>query len=207
MTTEKKNSDHRNIFLGLIIILICISIVQSLFLIKLHRAVDKDTPAQELEKYQGNNLGAGDDFLKRFNLDDWNPHEEFQSMQRHMERMFDDSRNRFKSSPFLDRYDKPFDFLPQTDIEEKKDRFIVKMNIPGADESEIKVDLQDDILTVTAQTKSSTEDRGKDDFLRMERSIGSFHRSFPLPSPVDEGKMETKYEDGVLTIIIPKVGL
>lgn len=206
MPNDKKNADHRNILLVLVIILICVSLGQSIFLVRLYRDSGREVPGLKAKKDQGNNLGAPDDFFKPFKREAWNPLEEFQAMQRHMERMFDDSRNRFKASPFLDRYDKTFDLLPQTDIQEKKDRFIIKMNIPGADKSEIKVDLQDDILTVTAQTKSATEERGKDDFLRMERSIGSFRRSFPLPSPVDEGKMATKYEDGVLTIIIPKVG-
>ncbi len=206
MTTGKKNYDKKNILLALIVVLNVDSAVQSVFLVKIHRAVEGESSSWLLEEYLGNDFGAAEDFLKRFESDKWDPFTELQSMRRQMERMFDDSHNRFKLSPFIERHENTYHFLPQTDIEDQKDRYSVKMNIPGADEAEIKGDLQDDVLTVNAQTKRAARNRGRDNFLRIERSLGSFQRSTPLPSPVDEGQMETKYEDGVLAIIIPKVG-
>ncbi len=206
MTTDKKNDDKKNILLALIVVLIVVSAMQSVFLVKLHRTVEGESSNRVLEEYRGNDFGAADEFSKRFESDKWDPFAELQSMRRHMEKMFDESHNRFKLSPFIERHENTYNFLPQTDIEDQKDRYIVKMNIPGADEAEIKVDLQDDVLTVKAQTKRAARNRGRDNFLRMERSLGSFQRSITLPSPVEEGQMETNYEDGVLTLIIPKVG-
>lgn len=71
------------------------------FLLKLHRAVERDSSSRALEEYRGNDFGAADDFLERFELDKWDSSEELQSMRRHMERMFDDCHNRFKLSPLL----------------------------------------------------------------------------------------------------------
>jgi HSP20 family protein len=124
-------------------------------------------------------------------------------MQERMDRMFNDSYNRFRLSPFFDE-NKKDTFLPQTDLIEEDDRYIVKMNIPGSDKAEIQVDVEGDTLTVKAKTQTGQKKKDSDSYLRMERRMGSFQRTLTLPGPVDSGAMETEYEDGVLTIILPK---
>ena len=78
------------------------------------------------------------------------------------------------------------------------------MNIPGSDKAEIQVDVEGDTLTVKVKTQTGQKKKDSDSYLRMERRMGSFQRTITLPGPVDSGAMETEYEDGVLTIILPK---
>ena len=82
---------------------------------------------------------------------------------------------------------------------------MVQMNIPGADESNISVTLDDRLLTISGRTSSETkEGEDTDRFLRVERQSGQFQRSLTLPGPVDAERMNAAYKGGVLTVTIPK---
>lgn len=194
--------ENKMLLVGLIVFLLLVSTVQSVFLIKLYRTVNQDSPI-EITKDLRKDLDLQDDFFKRFDDQTWNPLEEFQSMRERMDLMFDDSFNRFRLSPFFDE-DRKEIFMPQTDLMEEENRYVLKMNIPGSDKSEIQVDVDGETLTVKAKTQMAKSNKKGDSFLRMERSMGSFQRSIQLPGPVDNSAMETKYEDGVLTIILPR---
>lgn len=198
-----KNIIENKVFLaGLVVFLLVVLVVQSVFLIKLYHVVDQDS-SEEISRYLGKDLTLQDDSLKHFDDQMWDPFDEFQSMRERMDRMFDDSYNRFRLSPFFNE-DRNETFLPQTDLIEEDGRYVVKMNIPGSDKAEIKVNVDDDTLEVKAKTQTEKGNTEGDSFLRMERSVGSFQRSIQLPGPVDGSAMETKYEDGVFTIILPK---
>lgn len=201
----KKITENKNLLIGLIVLLIVISAVQGIFLIKLYRSADKNNSASELTQDLGKDFGLKDDLFERFDPDTWDPFEEFRSMQERMDRMFDDSYNRFKLSPFFDDDNKSLNtFLPQTDLTEEDERYLVKMNIPGSDKAEINVEINDDTLSVKAKTQVAKKNNDDDTIFRMERRMGSFQRTLMLPGPVDSGAMKTEYEDGVLTIILPK---
>ncbi|MCB0362042.1 MAG: Hsp20/alpha crystallin family protein [Bdellovibrionales bacterium] len=95
------------------------------------------------------------------------------------------------------------DFSPLCDFRDTGKNYIVQLDIPGAKKDEVKIEIEDNRLTVSgerSQRKESQEGR----LLLSEASYGSFLRSFVLPSPVDEGKVDAHFEDGVLTIKIPK---
>ncbi|MEJ2333717.1 MAG: Hsp20/alpha crystallin family protein [Desulfobulbaceae bacterium] len=203
MSVYEKITNNKNLLLGLVVLLLCVSAVQSFFLIKLYKSVEHDNSAEELSQELEKEFKLEDDFLKPFDDHSWSPFDEFQSMQERMDRMFNDSYNRFRLSPFFDE-NKKDTFLPQTDLIEEDDRYIVKMNIPGSDKAEIQVDVEGDTLTVKAKTQTGQKKKDSDSYLRMERRMGSFQRTLTLPGPVDSGAMETEYEDGVLTIILPK---
>jgi len=203
MSNFKKNIENKKILIVLVVLLLVISTVQSIFLVKLYRSVNRAKSGDEFTQDFGKDFGLKDDFFKSFDNQTWDPFKEFRSMQERMDRMFDNSYNRFRLSPFFDE-DKKDTFLPQTDLLEEDDRYVVKMNIPGADKAEIQVDIEGDILTVKAKTQVAKEGKKGDTFLRMERSMGSIKRSIPLPGPVDSGGLKTEYEDGVFTIILPK---
>ena len=206
MSTFIKNIiENKKILLILVVILLVASTIQSVFLVKLYRAVDRsNNTTVELSETLNGNSGLQKDFFKPFDLQNWDPYEEFQFMRDQMERMFDNSNNRLQLSPFFDEHRSQLGILPQTDLEEQDDRYVVTMNIPGSDKAEINVDLDGTILTVKAKTKSDSSQRNADNFLRMERSMGSFQRTLTLPGPVDASGMKTEYKDGVLTIIVPK---
>ena len=207
MENVKNLLGNNKILISLIIVMLIVSGIQSVFLIKLYKSVEQDNTIVKMEENLDQHFEKQGDIFKHFDLDkQWDPFEEFQAMREQMERMFDNSNNRFKLSPFFDDNFRSIDIIPQTDIEEKDDRYIVTMNIPGSDETEINIDLEADTLTVSAKIKNSTPGNKGNGFLRMERNIGNFKRVLTLPGPVDEEKMETKYEDGVLMIVLPKTG-
>lgn len=201
---KNKLLGHKNILPILVFLLLLFAIVQSIFLIKLNSAAKQGNIIEKQDKNFEKNFDRHDDFFKHFDSQIWDPMEELQSMRERMDRMFDDSHNRLRSSPFFNKELHTNGIMPQTNLEEKDDRYIVTMNIPGSDKAEIKVDLKDDTLVVSAKTKRSSREKKGKNFLRMERRTGSFYRSLDLPGAVDESAMDTKYEDGVLTIVLPK---
>lgn len=91
----------------------------------------------------------------------------------------------------------------KTDIREEGDHYILEADLPGFNKDDIKVDIGDGALTITAQRSSSSEEKGKNGYVRRERSYGSFRRSFDLTG-VDSDKISGAYKDGVLTLTLPK---
>jgi len=137
--------------------------------------------------------------------DDWNPFAEMQRMQNEMNKIFGDMRSQLQQHPNFDNLSRNFTFAPNVDIKEKQDHYVVTVDIPGADESNIQVNLENNQLHISATTQKSTaqEKNGKD-MLRSERFYGEFKRTITLPSDVVAEKMQTDYKGGVLTITIPK---
>jgi len=132
----------------------------------------------------------------------WNPYEEMQRMQKEMEQLFDDSFSRFHMNTPLGSLSK----VPDVDLQEKADQYVVTVNVPGADESSLDVKLEDRILHISIKTEhaeaQTDEKNGQYNF--RERFIGEFHRALTLPGSADVAKMKTDYRNGVLTITIPK---
>lgn len=95
------------------------------------------------------------------------------------------------------------EWTPLLDLSENKDAFIVKMEIPGMDPKEIKLSLQDQVLTVSGERKKE-EEKKEERFYRIERSYGAFTRSIRLPVPVEEAKVNAVFTHGLLTITMPK---
>lgn len=139
-----------------------------------------------------------------WNDKDWNPFEEIQRMQNEMNRIFGNMRSDVYRTPGLDNIFKSFSFSPTLDMQEEDDKFIIKVDIPGSDASNINVKVEDQQLTISASTKKSSDDQDKGKVFRSERFMGQFQRSVMLPAPVLADKMKTDYKDGVLTITIPK---
>ena len=95
------------------------------------------------------------------------------------------------------------EWTPVLDFSETKDIFLVKMEVPGIDPKDIKISLQDHILTLSGERKKEEEEKDER-FYRLERSYGAFTRSIRLPMPVDESKVSAIFKNGVLAISIPK---
>ncbi len=115
---------------------------------------------------------------------------------------------------FADFFDSFFntDLLPATeklspavDIEEEKDKYLLKADIPGMKQDDIKVEVDDGVLKISGERKYEKKEEDKDKkYHYYERSYGAFERRFVLPSDVDTEKIDAKYENGVLEIVIPK---
>jgi HSP20 family protein len=95
------------------------------------------------------------------------------------------------------------EWSPALDFSETKDSFVMKMEVPGIDPKDIKVSLQDHVLTITGERKREEEEKDER-FYRMERSYGTFTRSIRLPMAVDEKKVNAVFKDGVLVVSVPK---
>ena len=89
------------------------------------------------------------------------------------------------------------------DAVEEDGKLVVRASLPGVDSDEIKVTIEDGVLTIDGETK--VDDEAKvGNYLIRERRAGSFHRSVRLPDSVGVDKAETNYDEGVLTVVFPK---
>ncbi|PLY06823.1 MAG: heat-shock protein [Desulfuromonas sp.] len=95
------------------------------------------------------------------------------------------------------------DWAPRVDISETDEKFIVKAEVPGIQREDIKINIEDHVLTIQGENKQEKEEKGEQ-FHRVERYYGSFSRSFSLPENVAEEKIEANFKDGLLTLKIPK---
>jgi HSP20 family protein len=123
--------------------------------------------------------------------------------QQDMNRLFDEFFQGFGLAPFPATGEMWDAFTPRVDVVESDDELKVSAELPGIDEKDIDVSLSRDVLTISGEKKEKQEYRGEY-YFRTERSYGSFQRSIPLPCNVDTGKVEAIFDNGVLTITLPK---
>ena len=91
----------------------------------------------------------------------------------------------------------------RTDVTDEGDHFLMESDLPGFDKKDIRLELNGDTLTVKAERRSKTEQKEKDKIVRMERTYGSYSRSYDLTG-IDAEAIKAKYENGVLQLILPK---
>jgi len=91
----------------------------------------------------------------------------------------------------------------RTDIRETDKEYVLEVEIPGMSKENINLDLKNDILTISASYKQE-ENEEKKDYIRKERSYGCYQRSFRVDK-VDNNAVSAKYEDGILTVLLPKL--
>jgi len=92
---------------------------------------------------------------------------------------------------------------PNVDIHEDADRLSFTVELPGIKKDNIKVDVENNILTISGERKFESEDQSKN-YHRVERSYGCFRRSFGLPATIDPDTADASYKDGLLTIEFDK---
>ena len=128
----------------------------------------------------------------------------FRDFQRQMNRLFDEF---FGEAPLAERGRgaewAPAAFLPRVDVSETGTEVQVTAELPGMDEKDIVVELQDDVLTLRGEKKSAQEEKGQNWF-RREQSYGAFRRAIELPAGVDAGQAKAQFKKGVLTFTAPK---
>lgn len=95
------------------------------------------------------------------------------------------------------------DWAPTVDISETDDGYLIKAEIPGVKKEDVKVTVQDGMLAIRGERKQEKEEKGKR-FHRIERSYGSFMRSFRLPDDADEGGVSAEFKDGLLNVSLKK---
>jgi HSP20 family protein len=94
-------------------------------------------------------------------------------------------------------------WVPATDLVETETDFVLRADLPGLSESEVNIEFDDNVLTISGERKSEHEDR-KTGYYRVERSFGSFRRTLTLPEGVDAESIRATFNNGVLEVTVPK---
>ena len=94
-------------------------------------------------------------------------------------------------------------FKPAVNIREDDKNYVLDFAIPGIDKKDLKIDINEDVLTISSESKNESEEN-KDGYKRKEFSYSSFCRSFYIPENVTRDKIEANYKDGILTVGLPK---
>lgn len=94
------------------------------------------------------------------------------------------------------------DWIPQVDISEAAYEYVITAELPGLKKEDVKITLEDGVLTLQGERKQKEETGTR--YHRVERSYGSFVRSFTLPDVIEEAKVAAEFKDGVLSIRLPK---
>ena len=124
----------------------------------------------------------------------WDPLAEIARLENQMNRLFGTRKE-------AQMYREGFE--PSVDIFEDKDAFHLKVELPGMKPDDVRVNVENGVLTLKGERKLEREDR-RDGYHRIEGSYGAFSRSFSLPKTLDAGHLEAEMNDGVLAIHIPK---
>ena len=94
--------------------------------------------------------------------------------------------------------------IMKTDIKEKKDKYIIDIDLPGYEKEDIKMSIEDGYLTVNASTNTEKEDKEEGKFVRKERYMGSCSRSFYVGDAVENEDIKASFKNGTIKIEIPK---
>ena len=94
-------------------------------------------------------------------------------------------------------------WAPAIDVSETDDSYIIRAELPGMKKEDVKITINNTLVTIGGERKNEAEEKGRT-YHRIERSYGSFERSFNLPGTVKSSSVEARFEDGLLTVALPK---
>ena len=128
----------------------------------------------------------------------WEPFRELSALQNRMSRLFEEQYGGGREDSLT-----AGSFVPPVDIYEDEQSVQLKLEVPGVDEKDLDVKVENNTLTVTGERKFEKEEK-QENFHRVERRYGSFHRSFTLPTTVSTEDVQADYDHGVLKIRLAK---
>jgi HSP20 family protein len=126
-----------------------------------------------------------------------------EDLQSRINSMFDDVWKGFDLTPFRPFGESLGEISPRVDVKETDKQFKFTVELPGMEEKDVEVTLTDNRLTIKGEKKAEKEEKDENRHL-VERSYGSFQRSFSLPGDVESGKTKADFSKGVLTVTVPK---
>jgi HSP20 family protein len=130
----------------------------------------------------------------------WDPFRELEDMSERLNRVF--TRPASRTSGGKEQLTVA-DWVPTVDISETDGEYLIKAELPEVKKEDVKVTVEDGVLTLQGVRHQEKDEKGKR-YHRVERSYGSFVRSFTLPESVDESGVKAEYKDGVLHLHLPK---
>lgn len=122
-----------------------------------------------------------------------NPFKEFETVAKELGKFVNETAENSSTSTFN----------PGVDVYEDKENIYIELEVPGIAKEELKLSLNENVLTVKGEKKSAEKNEDKKYFW-CERNYGEFSRSFRLPKEIAADKIEAKYDNGVLTVVVPK---
>jgi len=132
-------------------------------------------------------------------LTTWHPFRELDEFQNRLNTFFGGFPTRFATNGDF----KLSTWSPDVDITEDDKEYLVKADLPEVKKEDVKVTLENGVLSISGERKSEKEEKNKK-FHRIERSFGSFERTFTIPEMVDAAKMKAEFKEGVLRVHLPK---
>ncbi len=134
---------------------------------------------------------------------EWDPFRELENLHDRMNQLFDISLARAPESEKALVGD--MDWAPSIDLQEKKNKLVVKAELPGMKKDDVNISLDDNALVIKGEKKHEEEKEEKDKgYYYRECSYGSFHRVINLPAKVKEDKVDASFKDGILKVVLPK---
>jgi len=130
----------------------------------------------------------------------WDPFREFTTLQERMNRLV---RDQYRAEGGSEESLTTTNFAPPVDVYEDEHSITLKIEVPGIDEKDIDVRIENNTLTVHGERKFEKEEK-EENFRRVERQYGSFTRSFTLPNTVDPEQVNATYNKGVLKVNLAK---
>jgi HSP20 family protein len=129
------------------------------------------------------------------------PWDQLNALRQQMDQMFNNTLNRFPmdGSDLLSSLSSP-----SFDLRDAGDHYAIRLDMPGADKSSIKVNVEGRLVTISGERTALSESSSSDKVLRSERNLARFERTVQLPGPVKAASVDAKYDNGVLTLNVPK---
>ena len=134
------------------------------------------------------------------NLTKWHPIKELEDVSRRLSHLLSRSHIPIESGQEMLEM---ADWTPSVDVSETDTAYLIKGEIPGVKKEDVKVSIQNGVLTIAGERNIEKEEKGKK-FHRIERSYGSFMRSFHVPNDADESAVKAEFKDGMLNVTLPK---
>jgi len=129
----------------------------------------------------------------------WDPFRDLMTLREKMNRLFEESFiTRGEEKELVSGI-----WTPSVDIYETENALILSAEVPGIEENDIEIKIEDNTLTLHGERKFEKETK-EENYHRIERAYGSFHRSFTLPNYIDQDKIKAEHENGILKITMPK---
>lgn len=130
----------------------------------------------------------------------WEPFRDLLSLQDRMNRLFEESLARGTAKQHEER---PSQWSPAVDILETDGEVVLLAEVPGVDLENIELQIRDNVLTLRGE-RTFENSLKKEHYFRIERSYGSFNRSFTLPSTIEQEQVQARLKDGILEVRMPK---